>query len=73
MKDEDELNLLYEQGILKHFDLFYVHNLMRHTAQMKGPEEKRKEAAEFLYNMVDCPAHREALKTGLKMIYCRPI
>lgn len=64
-----ELEKLYEQGIIRHFDSFYSNNLKKHINNINASDSRRQTAGEFLYNMFDCPSHRYALKTVFKLIY----
>ncbi len=69
LSNRDELKNLYEQGILRHFDLFYLKNMARHLSQIHSSELKRRNAGKFLYNMFDCDSHREALRTAFRLMY----
>lgn len=69
LKNRKDLKKLYEQGIIRHFDLFYGHNLKKHINNIDASDSRRQTAGEFLYNMFDCPSHRYALKTVFKLIY----
>lgn len=69
LTDGTALQRLYEQGLIRHFDYFYMHNLKLKMEQMHKSEAQTKESATFLYNMFDCPSHREALKTVFRLMY----
>lgn len=63
------LEKLYEQGIIRHFETFYIHNLRKNIDTVSSVGRQREFAAKFLYNMFDCPSHREALKTAFRLLY----
>lgn len=67
--DAAEMKKLHSQGIIRHFNRFYYHKLKENISKIQADNTDPEEAGKFLYNMFDCPSHREALKFAFKMKY----
>ena len=60
---------LHSQGIIRHFNRFYYPKLKENILKIQPDNADPEEAGKFLYNMFDCPSHREALKLAFEMKY----
>ena len=67
--DAGEMKKLHSQGILRHFNRFYYPKLKGNILKIQRDTVEKEEAGKFLYNMFDCPSHREALKHAFEMKY----
>lgn len=64
------LTQLWEQGVIRRFEGFYIEKLKKNISLVGSSKDKEKKfAAGFLFNMFDCPSHREALKTVFTLIH----
>ena len=64
-----ELEQLWEQGVIRRFEKFYVDKLRRNICFVNSIGRQTEFAAGFLYNMFDCPSHRQALKTAFRLLH----
>ena len=67
--DAAEMKKLHSQGIIRHFNRFYYPKLKENISKIQSDNTDSKESGIFLYNMFDCPSHREALKLAFEMKY----
>lgn len=67
--DAFEMKKLHSQGIIRHFNRFYYPKLKEKILDIQTNTADSEEAGKFLYNMFDCPSHREALKLAFEMKY----
>ena len=67
--DPKRLSVLFKQGVLRHFDSFYITYLKKNIHLFDSLGGSKQIAAAFLYNMFDCPSHRESLQTIFQSIY----
>lgn len=63
------LSALWEQGVIRRSETFYVEKFKRNVALAFSEKNGNSFAAGFLFNMFDCPSHVEALKSTFSMIY----
>ncbi len=64
-----EMKKLHSQGIIRHFNRFYYPKLKDNILKIQNGKTGQEEAGKFLYNMFDCPSHREALRFAFEMKY----
>lgn len=69
LTDTAEVKKLHSQGIIRHFNRFYYPKLKEKILDIEANTVEPEEAGIFLYNMFDCPSHREALKLAFEMKY----
>lgn len=69
LADAAEMKKLHSQGIIRHFNRFYYPKLKENILKIQPDNADPEEAGKFLYNMFDCPSHREALKLAFEMKY----
>lgn len=68
LADTEKTRLYWEQGIMRKFDKFYAPKMTQNTKRSHPVGDGSAFASTFLYNMLDCKSHREALKHVYWMI-----